>query len=222
MGEKAIRIKEEQVKPLLENKFVSVYDLQYEEGRHYYDASRRKKEDLSAIKSEEEFNAQLPDAVSAFLILKTKGEEDRLLLTYEYRYPIGQYLMSVPAGLIDEEDKKAEDPLIYAMTREIYEETGIRLKESDRIYTVNPLMFCTPGFTDECTAAVCAVAELEDLSSLSQEGAEGSEKFDGFLLLNREEAKKILLAGRDPHGHFYPMITWAAISYFLSGLWEEE
>ena len=214
-------IKKEQVTPLLDNKFVNVYDLQYEEGKHYFDASRRKLEDLSAIKTDDEFKAQLPDAVSGFVIIKKTGDEPKLLLTYEYRYPIGQYMMGLPAGLIDEKDKAESDPLITAMTREIFEETGISLKESDRIFTVNHLLFCTPGFTDECTAAICAVVHLEDLSVLNQDGAEGSEKFDGFLLVNKEEAKKLLKDGVDPHGHFYPLITWAALSYFISNAWEE-
>lgn len=34
------RIKKEQVVPLLETKFIKVYDLQYAPGKHYYDATR--------------------------------------------------------------------------------------------------------------------------------------------------------------------------------------
>ena len=41
-----------------------VFDLQYREDRHYYNATRRDEEDLVAAKSTEEFKKMLPDAVS--------------------------------------------------------------------------------------------------------------------------------------------------------------
>ena len=41
------------VKTLLDGKFIKVYDLQYAEGKHYYDASRREAKDLAAVKTEE-------------------------------------------------------------------------------------------------------------------------------------------------------------------------
>ena len=74
---------------------------------------------------DEEFKKMLPDAVSCVVVLKQKGKEDRLLLNYEYRYPAGRFLLSVPAGLLDPEDKDCEDPLITAAKREIKEETGL-------------------------------------------------------------------------------------------------
>ena len=52
------------IKSLFESKFIKVFDLQYQEGRHYYNATRRDEEDLVAAKSTEEFKKMLPDAVS--------------------------------------------------------------------------------------------------------------------------------------------------------------
>ena len=86
---------------LFENRYINVYDLCYEDGRHYYDASRRKKEDLVAASEKPE----LPDAVSAFVILRCLDGQERLLLFHEYRYPTGQYVLSIPSGLIDEKGK---------------------------------------------------------------------------------------------------------------------
>ncbi|MST51830.1 NUDIX domain-containing protein [Hornefia butyriciproducens] len=213
-------IRKDNVKTVADTRFVRVFDLQYEEGAHYYDASRRELENIAAIKSENDFNSMLPDAVSGFLVIKTPDSEPRLLLDYEYRYPTGQYMLSIPAGLVDESDKESDQPLFTAMKREIYEETGIMLKVTDDIRMVNPLVFNSPGFTDECTALIAMTAHLDDLSELNQKGAVGSEKFAGFLLATREEVLCLLREGKDPHGHRYPMVTWCAMMYFVSDLWK--
>lgn len=215
------KIKKDEIKTLLDTKFIKVYDLPYEEGNHYYDASRRGIEDILAAKDDAQLKREMPDAASAILIVKEQGEEEKLVLFYEYRYPTGQFVLSIPAGLIDEKDGTlGEEAIRSAMIREIREETGIVLKDSDRVEVVNPALFTTPGFTDETTAFVLAVADLEDLSSLNQSGAEGAEKFDGFCLVTKQEACEILKQGRDPEGRYYPLITWAALVYFVSEIWK--
>lgn len=215
------KITEEKIVPLYETKFLSLYDLQYAEGRHYFDASRNRKENLAVLLDGEAIKKKCADAVTIFAIVCVPGEEPKLLLSYEYRYPIGQFLLSPPAGLIDPEDRKEEQPLVIATVRELHEETGIVVGEKDRIFEVNPLVWSTPGMTDESNALMCAVMHLENLDCLSQAGAEGTELFQGFELVGREEAKKILREGRDRFGNYYPVYTWCAISYFLSGAWEE-
>ena len=82
------------------------YDIQYKEGAHYYCASRREKDRTLAISSTEEYWNLLADAVSCVVVIRVKGEEPKLLLNWEFRYPTNQYLLSVPAGLIDEEDRE--------------------------------------------------------------------------------------------------------------------
>ena len=146
---------QENVKPLFDSPFIRVADLQYAPGKHYYNASRRKIEDMVAVKSEEEFRTMLPDAVSCVVVLDMPGEEPRLLLSYEYRYPAGQFLLSVPAGLIDQEDQVGDDPVTATAVREIREETGLEVREGDSVRVVNPLLFSTPGMTDESNALVC-------------------------------------------------------------------
>lgn len=210
----------DKVSSLFESRFIKVFDLQYEEGKHYFDATRRAKENLACVKSDAEFKKMLPDAVTCFVILKVKGEEPKLLSFYEYRYPTGQFLLSMPAGLMDPQDKDCENPQLATAKREIFEETGIKVKDSDKFYVVDPLVFSTPGMTDESNGIVCAVVELEDLSCLNQAGAEGSECFNGFRLLTREEAKEILKKGRDENENFYSIFTWAGLCFFTAGLWE--
>lgn len=212
-------ISKENVKPLFESKFIKVFDLQYDEGKHYFDATRRSLDKIAAVKSDKEFRAMLPDAVTCIVILNVKDESPKLLLTREYRYPAGQFLLSPPAGLLDPEDEGENDPVLAAARREIKEETGIELTEKDSLQIINPLLFSSPGMTDESNALVCAVVNLEDLSSLTQQGAVGSECFDGFKLLSLEEAKQVLKAGRDGEGIFYSVYTWACLMYFISELW---
>ena len=43
-------IKKENVVSLFESRFIKVFDLQYDEGKHYYDATRRPLEKIMAIK----------------------------------------------------------------------------------------------------------------------------------------------------------------------------
>lgn len=215
-------IKKEHIKPLFESRFINVYDLQYADNMHYFDATRRKTDDLMAIKSDKEFKQALPDAVTCIVILKNIENEPKLLLNYEYRYPAGRFLLSPPAGLLDFADKNTANPVLSAAKREIEEETGIVLSDSDRLFTVNPLLFSTPGMTDESNALICAVVDSKDSLLLSQDGAEGSECFNGFELVTKEAAKNILLNGKDKNGIFYSVFTWAVLMYFISDLWNEE
>ncbi|MBQ8161477.1 MAG: NUDIX hydrolase [Clostridia bacterium] len=216
-----IQIRRDQVVPLLDTKFVRVFDLQYREGKHYYDATRRKAEDLVALKDTDSFRQMTPDAVTCFVILEMKGEEPKMLLSREYRYPTGQFLLSVPAGLIDPEDLGETEPALVAARREIAEETGLHVGDGDRLSLISPLVFSTPGMTDESNALVSAVLHPDNLSGLTQAGAVGSELFDGFILATEADARRFLKDGRDERGIFYSLQTWAGLMWFLSGMWKE-
>ena len=126
-------IKKENVSVLYDGKYVSLFDLEFEPEKHYLDASRRKIEDLAAVKNDEEFAHMLPDAVSCIVILRIKGQPPRLCLNQEFRYPTGRFLLSVPAGLIDPEEKKTENPIFCAAKRELQEETvAVQYAGNDR------------------------------------------------------------------------------------------
>lgn len=213
---KKLEIRKDQVELLLDKRFLRMYDLQYAPGKHYYNVTRRTAEELVALKSSENAKNMLPDAVSCVVILENEGEEPRLLLTMEYRYPAGRFLLSVPAGLIDREDRDTSAPLLSAARREIREETGLELTDHDSLSVINPFLYSTPGMTDESNALVEVRIRNAELSKLDQSGAVGSELFDGFVLLNREEARKIFRDGRDGEGNFYSVYTWAALSWFLA------
>ena len=90
------------------------------------------------------------------------------------------------------------------------------VKDTDHVYVLNPCAFSTPGMTDESNAFLCAEITLDSLGGLSQDGAVGSELFDGFELLDREQAREIFRTGRDKHGNFYSLAAWMVLSIYLS------
>ena len=85
---------------IYESEYMNLYDLQYREGGHYYCASRRKKDRMVALTPDEECKTMQADAVSCFVVLNIKGQPKKLLLNWEYRYPVGQYMLSVPQVLL--------------------------------------------------------------------------------------------------------------------------
>ena len=137
----------------------------------------------------------------------------------EFRYPAGQFLLSVPAGLIDPADKEEDEPLLVTAKRELKEETGIEVLDTDELEVINPCLFSTPGMTDESNALVKIVLNRDTLTGMSQDGAEGSECFDGFSFLTKEQAQKILKDGVDEYGIFYSVYTWTALTYFVADMW---
>jgi len=216
------------VVPLLENRFLKAYDLQYAPGKHYFEASRRGRERLVASMNDDEFKALLPDAVTCAVIIKRPSEGAKLLLSYEYRYPCARFLLSPPAGLIDPEDiegRTAEEAVLHAAEREIEEETGISIDRGrgDRLFMVDQALFSSPGITDESNAIACAVLNVpEDCQlNINYDGVSGTEQFEGSVFIDRAEAKQILKRGRDEKGNFFSVYTALVLLYFISGLWEE-
>ena len=209
-------INRDKIETLYETKFLKCYDLRYAPGKHYFEASRREIKDLVAKKTDGEFREMLPDAVTIAVVLHLPGNDTRLLMSYEYRYPVGRFLLSPVAGLLDPEDRNDPDPLVSAAVREIHEETGLTVKDSDRVFVLNPCAFSSPGMTDESNAFLCAEITLDSLEDLNQNGAVGTEMFDGFEMLNREQAQEIYRTGRDRHGNCYSLAAWAVLGIFLS------
>ncbi|HOJ93630.1 NUDIX hydrolase [Fervidobacterium sp. 2310opik-2] len=68
-------------------------------------------------------------------------DDGKIILVEQYRYPIKQMLLEIPAGKFD---KPGENPLECAK-RELEEETGYRAQE----YTYLGYIHTTPGFSNE-------------------------------------------------------------------------
>ena len=214
------------MKQVLNTKYIKVYDIEFRKDGHYYDVSRRSADELIADKLSDEIKTLVPDAVSCEVVLEQDGKEPLLLLAKEYRYPVGQYLLSPTAGLIDEEDKilrEGEDPahrrdeaIRATAIRELKEETGITFKDGDSIEVISPMLFSSPGMTDENNAMVRIIVRHADLGELTQAGCEGSELFDGFELYTVADAKRVLENGCDDNGMFYSVYTWIALADFVA------
>lgn len=107
-------------------------------------------------------------------------ENGRLLLVEQFRYPIGQALLELPAGKLE----KGEDPL-EAAHRELAEETGYR---AGRMIGLGSI-FTSPGFCDE---------RLYLYLALDTTPGEASPDEDEFLTLRRmspEELKAAIMDG---------------------------
>lgn len=86
--------------------------------------------------------------VGAAGVLPLDGEN--VVLVKQYRFPIGEYLLEIPAGRLDPGENPAD-----CARRELLEETGYNIKEH-KLMT----LFCSsPGFTDEIIYLYCAEVE---------------------------------------------------------------
>lgn len=85
------------------------------------------------------------ESVGIFVFNKNKS---KMLLIKEFRYPINNYVISTPAGLIDSNESITE-----AAIRELYEEVGYT-KEQITIESVLQPSYSSVGLSDEQTASV--------------------------------------------------------------------
>jgi len=98
------------------------------------------------------------DAVS---IAAIHQETDKVVITKEYRYPLGDYEYGIPAGLIDE-----GETIEQAARRELKEETGL---EMTTILRVTPPLYSSAGMTDEAVATIFVRCKGEHTSENTEE-----------------------------------------------------
>lgn len=128
-----------------------------------------------------------PDAVVIVAFVMKDGER-HLLLTKEYRMPIGGYELSFPAGLIDDSDGDITTAAQKAAERECREETGMDFIVKE----VSPLLYSSAGLTDESIVLVFG----EATGTISDEGLEHTEDITAHLY--NLEAIRQLVANPDP------------------------
>jgi ADP-ribose pyrophosphatase len=128
------------VEKLTDEKWLNLYATSFRHGNHdgrWVFASRKPGDDPYQI-------ADRCDAVLIVAILRQRGRPPRLVLEKEYRVPLGDYVIGLPAGLLDP-GEGVED----TVRRELREETGF---EVTKIRRVTPPLYSTPGMTDEAAA----------------------------------------------------------------------
>ena len=175
---KSSRIKS--VEPLAKTKFVSLYDVAYEnklgKEKHWTVSSRKSKEELEQI-----YLQNKEDKIDAVVICAYHKTEKKLVLINQYRVPINKHIYELPAGLVDN-NEDAET----SVRRELKEETGLDLISINKINSKDKL-YLSPGMTDESVAFVYCVCD----GKLSDEYLEEDEDIKA-LLISQEDAKNIL------------------------------
>jgi len=125
------------VRKLTDERWINLFSADFDNNGHkgrWVFASRKK----------QPHGGRSGDAVIIVPVLRNPGEAARLVMIREYRVPVGDYVIGLPAGLID----PGED-VEQTVRREIREETGL---EVSRIERISPPVFSSAGLTDEAVS----------------------------------------------------------------------
>ena len=165
---------------LSDNKFLNLFHLDAltDSGRpfDYFFVSRRKADNIKLLTGD-----SAAEGVVIYPVLREDPE--KIVLIRQYRYPLGDHLYELPAGLIDE----GETPDAAAV-REMKEETGLSVEVyagGDGAYR-RPF-FMGAGFTDESCNAVFGYAS----GTVSRDALEDTESIQ-VLTADKREVRRIL------------------------------
>ena len=103
----------------------------------------------------------------------------RLVVIKEFRFPVNDYVYSLPAGLI-EKDEKIED----CVSREIFEETGLNLV---KINYISPFVYNSAGLSDESVSIVFCTVD----GNVSEDNIESSEDIE-TMICQPEDVERII------------------------------
>lgn len=144
-------------------------------------------------------DAHRPDAVLIIAVVQGADGRPRLVLTREFRAPLGAIEISVPSGLVD-----ADEDVVEAARRELFEETGLTL---GRVAQVSRACASSAGLTDETVAFVYAEAS----GTFSREHLEAHEHIDAALFAV-EELRELL---REPSGPILSSRVYPILAAFV-------
>ena len=122
---------------------------------------------------------EIGSAVSGVSIVVIKG--DKLLLLKEFRMAINRPVFNLCAGMIEPGENITD-----CVRRELYEETGLRLKE---IVDIMPPSFAAVGFSDVKTQIV--IAKVCDEKDYTDEHTSDNEEIKAEFY-TREQIKELL------------------------------
>lgn len=147
-----------------EHPFLNFYTLHYdvEKGdmkkeHRYFLASRKEKDTLRPITKE----YKRPDGVVVALYRFNENNDVEILLTKQFRPAIGNYVFSLPAGLLDE-----NEDLLEAAKREAKEEVGA--EDIHDVEILTPLSPTSSGMSDEANAFIMARVDKQENSNLEE------------------------------------------------------
>ena len=152
------------------------------------------KGDKGEIKYEMVTRNQLPEVIKPSVVADAVniipysyvGDKTILHVIREFRYPVGEYIYAVPAGLIE----KGEDALESAK-REIQEEIGGKVINIERSETAS---YSSAGMTDEKIETFEAEVEFKN-GKLGKQELDENEKID-VISLPMEDVEQLLDRGK--------------------------
>lgn len=168
------------IQPLFQNRYLNFYhmDALTESGKtfDYYFTSRNSKDAIKAVTGSAK-------AEGVVIYPVWKEEPDKIVLIRQYRYPVGDMIYELPAGLIDEGEDAPQ-----AAVREMKEETGFALE----VYgggadCYRRPFYMGPGYTDEACQTVFGYAA----GVWNRQALEETETIR-VLLADKQEVRRIL------------------------------
>ena len=164
------------IETLASTKYLSLYSADYinKKGdlRNWTIASRKNLEDIK-----NKFLNDGEDRIDAVIIVAEHIDENKLVIIKQFRVPINDYVIELPAGLLDGSEK-FED----AVRRELKEETGLDLVSIDKENTKEKV-YISGGMTDESVALVYCTCK----GTISKDNLEDDEDIE-VMMLSKEEA----------------------------------
>ncbi len=171
------------IETLQRNRFLNFYhmDALTDTGRafDYYFVSRNPPEEIKARTGENK-------AEGVVICSLLKSDPERIVLIRQYRYPLGDWIYELPAGLIDPGESAEQ-----AAIRELREETGYRLEPVSGDEAWSRPFYMGAGYTDEACCAIFGYA-AEDGESGRPEETESIR----VLTADRKELRQILRTER--------------------------
>ncbi len=165
---------------LADTKYLKLYNAEYinKSGtlRNWSIASRKNLETIN----NKFFNGG-NETIDAVVIIAKHIKEEKLVIIRQFRVPINDYVIELPAGLIDGKESFEE-----AVKRELKEETGLDLIEIDYKKTKEKV-YVSVGMTDESVALVNCTCD----GIMSTENLEEDEEIE-VMMLSKDEAREIL------------------------------
>lgn len=174
------KVRVNKVTMLADTKYLKLYNAEYinKSGtlRNWSIASRKNLETIN----NKFFNGG-NETIDAVVIIAKHIKEEKLVIIRQFRVPINDYVIELPAGLIDGKESFEE-----AVKRELKEETGLDLIEIDYTKTKEKV-YVSVGMTDESVALVSCICD----GVMSTENLEEDEDIE-VMMLSKDEARELL------------------------------
>lgn len=181
--------------------FLTMYERSYEHNGHeglYFMVGRG--EEIAPLAEKR------PDAVVIVAVHSEPNQPNRLVLTSEFRVPVGGRELGFPAGLIEQSDFDAahdwQNAAKLAAIREVKEETGLIFQPID---ASPPNLYSSAGLTNESITLVIGTAT----GTPCADGCERDEDIE-VILATQEDLRRLMYS----HDYAHSKTAWPFIWHF--------